>query len=153
MRSVPLQTALGDFLEAAAGFLSAELAAGAEIPFELDQQPARSARGAGGTSFFSYRPLTAEFIAERRSALEELPEYDAASAQLDAFDGLERYLVAVGEDVARLTPTAQVRAAVGSLLGEVFDEQSDFELHEERLRGSRGCRRRPATPPRMDPGT
>jgi hypothetical protein len=136
MRSVPLQTALGDFLEAAAGFLTAELAAGAEIPFEIDQQPGRGARGPGGTSFFSYRPLTAEFIAERRSALEELPEYEAASAQLDAFEGLERYLVAVGEDVTRLTPNAQVRAAVGSLLGEVFDEQSDFELHDERLRGA-----------------
>ena len=67
MRSVQLQTALTDYLEAAAALLPAELAAGAEIPFELDQQPARSARG---PSLYCYRPLTAEFIAERRPALE-----------------------------------------------------------------------------------
>ena len=33
----------------------------------------------------------------------------------------------------RLAPPARVRAAIGSLLGEVFAEQSDFELHPERV--------------------
>jgi len=130
MRSVQLQTALTDYLHAAAALLSAELAAGAEIPFELDQQRGRSSRG---PSLYCYRPLTAEFIAERRPALEELPEHEHLARQLAAFEGLERYLVAVGEDVTRLTPTAQVRAAIGSLLGEAFSEQSDFELREERV--------------------
>jgi hypothetical protein len=130
MRSVQLQTTLSDFLEAAAALLAAELATGAEIPFELEQQPSRAGRG---PSLYSYRPLTAEFIAGRRSELEALDEYEAASDQLAAFEGLERYLVAVGEDVTRLTPAAQVRAALASLLGEVFADQSDFELHPERL--------------------
>jgi hypothetical protein len=133
MRSVQLQSALTEYLQAAAELLSADLAAGAEIPFELEQQPARGARG---PSLYCYRPLTAEFVAARRGALEELPEYAAASRQLSAFEGLDRYLVAVGEDVTRLTPTAQVRAAIGSLLGDVFAEQSDFELHDERLRAA-----------------
>ena len=44
--------------------------------------------------------------------LEALPEFEPASRQLAAFEGLERYLVAVGEDVARLTATARVRAAM-----------------------------------------
>jgi hypothetical protein len=131
MRSVQLQSALTDYLQAAAAFLAGELESGAEIPFELEQQPGRGARG---PSLYCYRPLTAEFVAERRSSLEELPEYAPASRQLTAFEGLERYLVAVGQDVTRLTPTAQVRAAIGTLLGDVFAEQSDFELHDERIR-------------------
>jgi hypothetical protein len=133
MRSVQLQTTLTDYLQAVAELLGSELAAGAEIPFELDQQPARGARGA---SLYCYRPLTAEFIAERRPELEELPQHELVSRQLSAFEGLERYLVAAGEDVTRLTPSAQVRAAIGSLLGEVFAEQSDFELREERVRAA-----------------
>ncbi len=133
MRSVQLQRALTDFLEAAAELLARDLAAGAEIPFELDQQPARGARG---PSLYCYRPLTAEFIAERRGELQEIPSYEPAARQLAAFEGLDRYLAAVGEDVARLTPAAQVRAAIGSLLGEIFAEQSDFELRPERLRAA-----------------
>ncbi len=133
MRSVQLQSALSDYLEAAAVFLAGELAAGAEIPFELDRQPGRGGRG---PSLYCYRPLTAEFIADRRPALEALAEHAEASRLLTAFEGLERYLVAVGEDVTRLTPAARVRAALGSLLGEVFAEQSDFELHEERVRAA-----------------
>ena len=135
MYSVPLQSALTDFLRAASELLSAELGAGAEIPFELDSRPAKGARG---PSLYCYRPLTAEFIAQRRGRLEALPEYEAASAQLAAFEGLERYLVSIGEDVARLAPPARVRAAIASLLGEVFADQSDFELHEDRLSDALG---------------
>jgi hypothetical protein len=130
MRSVQLQTALHAYLEAVATHLGAELAAGAEIPFELDQQPGTGARG---PSLYCYRPLTAEFIADRRVDLEALPEHAEVSVLLDEFEGLDRYLVAVGADVTRLTPNARVRAAIGSLLGEVFAEQSDFELHPERV--------------------
>ncbi|MCW3032579.1 MAG: hypothetical protein JWM60_924 [Solirubrobacterales bacterium] len=133
MRSVQLQSALTDYLQAAAALLTGELEAGAEIPFELEQQPSRGARG---PSLYCYRPLTAEFVADRRPELEDLPEYAPASLQLTAFEGLERYLIAVGEDVTRLTPKAQVRAAIGSLLGDVFAEQSDFQLHDERVRAA-----------------
>ncbi len=129
MRSVQLQQALTAYVEAVAQRLAAELAAGAEIPFELDAQP----RSSGGASLYCYRPLTAEFIAERRAALQALPEYAEAARLLASFDGLDRYLVSVGADVARLRPEARVRAAIGSLLGEVFADQSSFELRPERL--------------------
>ena len=111
--------------------LGAELDAGAEIPFELEQQRAR--RGSAGPSLYCYRPLTAEFIAERQSSLEALPAFEEASRLLGIYDGLERYLVNVGADITRLTPRARLRAAIGALLGEVFGEQSDFHLREERL--------------------
>jgi hypothetical protein len=133
MRSVQLQTALDAYLEAVAAHLGSELAAGAEIPYELDQQPGTGARG---PSLYCYRPLTAEFIADRRADLEALPEHTEVSSLLADFEGLDRYLLAVGEDVTRLTPNARVRAAIGSLLGEVFADQSDFELHPERVKGA-----------------
>jgi len=132
MRSVQLQSALREFLEAAAGRLSADLASGAEIPFEVDQQPSRGGR-LGGPSLYCYRPLITEFIADRRQALEGLAEYGPAAEALDAFEGLDRYLAGLGEDIARLPRSARVRAAIASLLGDAFAEQSDFELHSERL--------------------
>lgn len=133
MRSVQLQTALREFLEAAAERLGADLAAGAEIPFEIEQQPSRGARG---PSLYCYRPLIAEFIAERRQALEALPEHEQASRLLTGFEGLDRYLAGVGEEIARLPPPARVRAAIGSLLGDAFADQSDFELRPERVHGA-----------------
>src|SRR5439155_3263313 len=102
MRSVQLHSALRAFLEAAAGRLQGDLAAGAEIPFEVDRQQSRAARG--GPALYCYRPLTAEFIAERRRELEALPEYEPARSAIAAFEGLNRYLAAVGEDVVRLEP-------------------------------------------------
>jgi hypothetical protein len=130
MRSVQLQIALREFLEAAGERLAADLAAGAEIPFEVDSQPARGARG---PSLYCYRPLTSEFIAQRRAQIEALPAFEAASAALADFEGLDRYLAAVGEDVARLSREARVRAAIASLLGDVYGDQSDFEYHPERV--------------------
>ena len=130
MRSVQLQTALREFLEAAGERLAADLAAGAEIPFEVDQQPSRGARG---PSLYCYRPLTSEFIAQRRAQIEALPAYQSVSAALADFEGLDRYLAAVGEDVTRLSREARVRAAIASLLGDVYGDQSDFEYHPERV--------------------
>jgi len=130
MRSLQLQTALTGYLEAASECLGAELAAGAEIPFELEQQGAR--RG-GGPSLYCYRPLVEEFIARRRSALEALPAYAEAERLLGGYEGLDRYLVGLGAEVARPALPARVRMALGSLLGEVFAEQSDFELRPERV--------------------
>ena len=131
MRSVPLQAALTAYVEAVGEHLAAEVAGGAEIPFELEQHP--RSRGSAGPSLYCYRPLTVDFIAARRAALEALPEFDDVSRLLAGYDGLERYLVAVGEDPRRLSGAARVRVAIGLLLGEVFAEQSDFELHAERV--------------------
>lgn len=134
MRSVQLHSALREFLQDAAERLQADLAAGAEIPFEVDQQQSRAARG--GPALYCYRPLTSEFIAERRRELEGLPSYESAHAALAGYEGLNRYLAGIGEDIVRLEPPARVRMAIGSLLGDVFSEQSDFELRAERLDGA-----------------
>jgi len=131
MRSLQLQAALSEFVEAAAVFLHGEVAGGAEVPFELAQQTGR--RRAGGPSLYCYRPLTGEFIAARATALERLPSYIEAATLLAGFDGLDRYLTSIGVDLGRTAGRAGVRAAIGAMLREVFAEQTDFELQPERL--------------------
>ena len=131
MRSLQLQSALTAYVEAVSERLRAELAGGAEIPFELEQQP--GSRGPGGPALYCYRPLTVEFIAERRGLLQGLPEHEQAAQLLASYEGLDRYLASLGADVSRLSGSARARAAIGSLLGDVFAEQSDFDIRPERL--------------------
>jgi hypothetical protein len=131
MRSLTLQTALSEYVEAAGGLLQAELAGGAEIPFELDSHSTR--RGAASTPLYCYRALTGAFIAERQAALEGLPARGEAARRLKGFDGLDRYLAGAGSEPARRTRPARVDAALIALLGDVFEDQTDFELRPERL--------------------
>ncbi len=131
MRSLQLQAALSELVEAAASQLSAALAAGAEVPFELEPQRAR--RGSGAPPLYCYRALTGEFIAARLSELERLPSYAEAARLLEGFDGLDRYLANVGAEPARGALRTRARAAILALLSEVFEEQTDFELRPERL--------------------
>jgi hypothetical protein len=136
MHSRRLQTALTMFIESAAIHLQAEIDAGAEVPFELGSQTGR--RGRGATRLYSYHALTGAFIAERETELARLPGYSESAKLLEGFDGLDRYLAAVGADLSsrRSRPAkgrARALAAITALLADVFDEQTDFELHPERL--------------------
>jgi hypothetical protein len=131
MRSLQLQSALSDYVDAAAGLLQAEVAAGAEVPFELGSQVGR--RGVAGTRLYCYRALTSDFIAEREPALKRLPGYTEAAKLLEGFDGLERYLAGSGADVARTKGRARAAAAMTVLLKDVFEEQTDFEVRPERV--------------------
>ncbi len=134
MRSRQLETALAEFLGAAAAYLHAEVAAGAEVPFELSSQGAR--RGQSSTPLYCYRALTGPFMSERDAALKRLPGHAESAKLLESFDGLDRYLASAGVDAARTKGRARVRAAIKALLEDVFDEQSDFELRPERLHGA-----------------
>jgi hypothetical protein len=130
MRSTQLDTALGELLEAVSAYLRGELASGAEVSFELGAQPGR--RGAGAT-LYTYRALTGRFIAEREAAIRRMPSYDDATRLLERYDGLDRYLASAGGEAAAARGRARVRAAIGVLLDDVFDEQSEFELRPERV--------------------
>jgi hypothetical protein len=131
MRSLQLQAALTEYVEAVAAQLHDEIANGAEVSFELEQQ-GRS-RASSGVALFCYRPLTAQFIEERRSTLERLPSHAEAARLLGEFDGLDRYLVSAGVECVRMPARARVAGALSALLGEVFAEQTDFKLRGERL--------------------
>jgi hypothetical protein len=134
MRSLTLQAALTEFAESAAALLQADLAAGAEIPFELDSRSTR--RGLTSTPLYCYRALTGAFIAERQAALESLPTRGEAARRLKAFDGLDSYLAIAGSEPARQTRPARVDAALIALLQDIFEEQTDFELRPERLQAA-----------------
>jgi hypothetical protein len=152
--SSELETAIGEFVAAAADCLQAEIEAGAEVELELGSQ-----RGRAQTAFYSCRPLTSRFIAERESQLQRLPEHGAAVTALAGFDGLDRYLAgrragrgSAGEDALLKSREradrseigqhagahARARSALKCLLDDVFAEQTDFDRsrlaqHPERL--------------------
>jgi hypothetical protein len=130
MRSRQLEAALSDYFAAASVYLRGEIAAGAEVPFELGSQTAR--RG-GSATLYCYRALTGEFIGEREAALKRLPGHAEVAKLLEHFDGVDSYLASVGGEAARAKGRSRVRATVKALLEEVFDEQSDFELRSERV--------------------
>ncbi len=135
MRSRQLEDALRRFLDEAGALLRAELAAGAEVPFEVGS---RSARGPGLTPLYCYKALTGEFIAERDAAIKRLPAHAEAVRSLGDYDGLARYLAAVAgeEHISNGRPRARAAYAARALLEDVFDEQTDFELRPERVRNA-----------------
>lgn len=135
MQSLELPARVASFVEAAAVRLQEEIAAGAEVAFELESQRAggRANGWSGGSVLYAYRALTDRFITERATALEELPSYGELASLLHGFGGLERYLASVGADPARGDLRTRVRSAISALLCEVFEDQSDFQLRPERL--------------------
>jgi hypothetical protein len=135
VRSLQLQAALAEFVAQAADTLHADVLAGHEVPFEL---ASRSARGRGASPLYCYRPLTGKFVTERFPELTHLESYGPAAGLLEGFDGLDRYLTSTGVDPAHRGVRGRVDAALLALLGEVFDEQTDFDRsksdrHSERL--------------------
>ncbi|HTA12456.1 MAG TPA: hypothetical protein VK765_03465 [Solirubrobacteraceae bacterium] len=132
MRSVQLQEALTEFVEAASAELGAALAEGAEVRFELESQGAR----ARGSVLYAYRALTSEFIAEHRTRLERLPSHAEAARQLDGHDGLDRYLASISAESPRGDRRRRVGVALLALLDDVFEEQTDFTVRPERLNGA-----------------
>lgn len=136
MRSRQLEASLADFAEQAAARLHGEVVAGQEVPFELDS---RSSRGRGAAPLYCYRPLTNVFIAERFSQLRRLPAYGQAVALLDAYDGLDRYLLSRGADGwGGRSKGARADHALLMLLNDIFEEQTDFDLCPQRLERALG---------------
>ena len=131
MHSRRLTTALTEFIHAAASELQSAIDSGAEVPFELGSQTGHRRRGA--TPLYCYRALTGEFIAQHQSELQNLPGRVEAEGLLAGFEGLDRYLENAGTDIRRTKGDARKRAAIRVLLTDVFHEQSDFEVHPERL--------------------
>jgi hypothetical protein len=132
VRSHQLEAALTAFLEEAARYLQTDISCGAEVGFEVERRGVSVAR----TPLYCYRPLTSEFLGERWRALGGLGTHGPAVAQLEHFEGLARYLSIYGD--ARGRPgsgggRSEAEVGLWMLLEEVFAEQSDFELHPERV--------------------
>ena len=108
MRSRRLQTALTEFVDAAASHLQAEVDCGRGGPLRAGL---RARRGDGAPRpLYCYRALTGAFIAERERELERLPGHAEAARLLEAFDGLDRYLASVGARATRARRDRHARA-------------------------------------------
>lgn len=129
MRSRQLETAIEEFAEQAALRLQAHVEAGEEVPFELDSRSTRR----GSSPLYCYRPLTGAFIVERMPTLRALPGYTKAEALLEEHDELDRYLASSGGDKSRGGGGDRADAALIALLSDIFEEQTDFKLHSERM--------------------
>jgi hypothetical protein len=120
VHNTTLHATLEAFAADAAGQLAAETASGAEIPFEVVEEPGARA------SLYCYRPLTGAFIRDRLRMLAALPTYAPAARALAALDGVDAYLRQRGE--ARIPGDARERAdaALRAFLSCVFAERSEF---------------------------
>jgi hypothetical protein len=127
VRSLPLEQALRGFVHETAQRLHAELLDGAEVPFEVSSQASRR----GQAPLYCYRPRTKEFLGERSASIARLPSHARARTLLEGFPGLDRYLLS--HDAPRAAASGCAGAALMALLGDVFGEQSDFEVSPERL--------------------
>lgn len=125
MRNRTLHPLLRAFTEDAAMELAAATANGAEVPFEVVEEP-----GARAT-LYCYRPLTGQFIRSQMGALDRLPSYLPAARALAAIDRLDAYLRHRGEPRIPPDPRERADAVLRTFLTAVFAETSTFELQPE----------------------
>jgi hypothetical protein len=100
--------------------LTADIEGGAELPFEVIEQGTRMS-----PVLYRYRPLTADFIAERWRRVRDLESYAPAAALLAP--GAATYLRHRGYHAS--DPDDAVR----DLVQRVFEDATSFVLPEERL--------------------
>jgi hypothetical protein len=126
MRNASLHGLLREWVQDAGAALAAEAEAGAEIPFEVREEPG------GRTPLYCYRPLTGSFIADRRELVLTLPAAAPARQALERLDGLERYLHLRGAadpgDAA-----GRAAAALRLLLTRTYEEAGDFAFAPRRF--------------------
>jgi hypothetical protein len=120
MRNRALHDALREFALEAAAQLTHDVQQGAEIPFDVIEEPG------GRTVLYNYRPLTSEFIAQRWAALRALPACGSAAEALGS--GAENYL--------RMQATASAadsEPALAAMLERIYEDATGFEFPEERF--------------------
>jgi len=119
VRNRSLHDALRDFALEAAAALSAEVEAGAELHFDVEETGGRRA------VLYNYRPLTDRFIAERWSRLRGIPSFPAAVAALGS--GAASYLRHRG------VPGDDAEPALRAMLERIYEDAAGFEFPEERF--------------------
>jgi hypothetical protein len=121
MRNPALHRLLEAFTVDVSGRLTAEAAAGAEIPFELVEE-----RGGGRSPLYCYRPLTAEYVRSHIEQLSTLPSYAAAAAALADCPRLHAYIADRGQPPAAGDRGGLSRAAMTAFLESVFADRTGF---------------------------
>src|SRR3954470_17100055 len=120
MRNRRLHDALRAFALDSARALSADLEAGAEVAFELDE------RSTGRSVLYRYRPLIATFISERWQQLRTLESFRPAAEELGS--GAAAYLRVQG-----LAADADSEPALLAMLERIWEDATSFAFPEERF--------------------
>jgi hypothetical protein len=120
MHNRALHDTLAAFVEEAAWQLAEEVAAGAEIPFELIEQ------GRASAPLYCYRPLTDRFIADHLGMLERLPSYPAAAQGLATLPNLSAYLIARGRRAPAVNQRTQGDAALEAFITALWGDATEF---------------------------
>jgi hypothetical protein len=126
VRDFLLNEALKRLAADAAVRLSALVAGGEQIPFDVAEQPGPESH------FHSYEPLTSRFVLEREDEIRGLPSFVAARNAVDAAGVAVAYLEGCGEPVP--TDPAERAARVLTLfVAALWDGCTEFSLDRERL--------------------
>jgi hypothetical protein len=120
MRNRRLHDSLRAFALDAARVLSADIEAGAEVEFELDE------RSTGRSVLYRYRPLIAGFIGQRWQQLRTLESFGPASEELGS--GAAAYLRVQG-----LAADADPEPALLAMLERIWEDATSFGFPEERF--------------------
>ena len=120
MRNRRLHDSLRAFALDAARALSADLEAGAEVAFELDE------RSTGRSVLYRYRPLIATFISERWQQLRTLESFTPAAEELGT--GSAAYLRVQGLDA-----DADAEPALLAMLERIWEDATSFAFPEDRF--------------------
>jgi len=118
MRNRDLHEALRQFALDAAALLSEDLAAGAEIPFDVLEE------GGRGPVLYNFRPLTEEFLGERWKRLRALPTRAPAVEALRA---------AAAHPAGDGPPRVDPEPALLALLERLWQDASGFDFPEQRF--------------------
>jgi hypothetical protein len=106
--------------------LSALVAGGDQIPFDVDAESGEDA------AFFSYRPLTSRYVRERESELRGLDAFGPARDAVAAAGIAAAYLEARGEQVPS-DPGERAAQMLTVFLASLWDGCTELALDHERL--------------------
>ncbi|HEY0390475.1 MAG TPA: hypothetical protein VGC63_02065 [Solirubrobacterales bacterium] len=109
--------------------LSSLVAGGDQIPFDVD------ADGGDDSLFYSYRPLTAEYVRDREAELRGLEAFGPARDAVAAAGIAAAYLEARGEPVPA-DPGARAAQMLVVFLARLWDGSTELSLDQERLRNA-----------------
>lgn len=129
MRDRLLNESLTRLASEAAIKLSALVAGGDQIPYDVD------AESGDDSLFYSYRPLTSLYVRERESELRQLDGFAAARDTVAAAGIATAYLEARGEQVPG-DPGERAAQMLTVFLASLWDGCTELSLDHERLRNA-----------------
>jgi hypothetical protein len=127
VRNRALHDGLQAFAEQAGEHLNAAVEAGAEIPFEVAENP-----GAHSV-LYRYKPLSSQFVRQHFLELRGLARFESALNALVRVDGTSAYLRAMGADYTPALEHDRAQEVLKEFLVRLWDEASSFDVEPQRF--------------------